>query len=376
MAKTKQIVTGRTGGKNSSVTLRDVAEACGLSVFPVSRALNGKPGVTPETLKKVRKVAKELGYNQSQNDLARRLAMRKSGQKAINHVISLIMPNHLEKSNFFFELFRGISEEISTSGYGLLLLPNYDPIEGRKISVRFPLSVVRGEVDGLIIHSKLPEESLNRLRYDTGFRESPIVTINSKMGDYPSILRDEHKGAKLAMEHLLALGHRRIMYFSKDSEQYPENDRLKGYQEACKNTGISLSECLIPIPITYDRLMEEPLRTAANKHPEATALLAHNDPAAVRACYILQSLGKQIPEDISVIGWDDSDPFQDVTGKNILTSVRYDIAGIGRQTARKLIDMIEGNDDNKQKTLIPGSLIIRGSTAAPSAEILKKEDEK
>jgi DNA-binding LacI/PurR family transcriptional regulator len=352
--------------KSAAVTLRDVAKACGLSVYPVSRALGGKPGVTPETLAKVRKAAEELGYNHGQNDVARRLAMRKSGETPINQVIGLLMPNHLEEVNFFFNMFRGISTEISAAGYGLLMLPTYDPVEHRELTIQFPPSVMRGEVDGLIAHSSLTDDLLSYLREDTGFGERPIVGLTAKINACPSILPDVRLGAKLAMEHLLSLGHRHILYFHKDERQYPGNERLLGFQDACAAADLVPADCLIPLAIPHDHLIEQPLRQAIADHPEATALLTHNDPAAISACYIMQNLGLSIPEDISVVGWDDTDPFPDATGKNMLTSIHYDILGMGRLAARQLIDLVEGRKTGETSTLMPPKLMPRGSTASPA----------
>ncbi len=355
-----------------TVTLRDVARACGLSVYPVSRALNGCPGVTAETVMKVQKVATELGYKYAQNDLARRLSLRKTGETPISHVIGLMMPNHLEKVNFFFSIFRGISEEISSAGYGLLMLSTYDPIEHRSVSVQFPPSVMRGEVDGFIVHSGMSCEMLDYLRNETGFGNRPILTINYRMDNCHTILRDERLGAKLAMEHLLSFGHRRILYISKNRHEYPENERLAGYGDACAAVGLNLSDCLIPFDIIHDFLLEEPLRNAVKNHPDATALLTHNDPAAIAACYLLQGMGMNIPENFSVVGWDDSDPFPDATGKNILTSVQYDIIDMGRQAAKNLIRLIENPGNVGADIVMPPTLMVRGSSSHHKREIFKE----
>ncbi len=357
--------------RKGTVTLRDVARACGLSVYPVSRVLNGKYASAPETAEKIRRVAAELGYNQAQNDLARRLSLRKSGENPISHVIGLLMPNHLEKVNFFFSMFRGISEEISSAGYGLLMLPTYDLVEHCGVPVQFPPSVMRGEVDGFIVHSGMSNEMLNYLRNDTGFGNIPIVTITSKMDSCPAVLRDERLGAKLAMEHLLSLGHRRILYVSKNPQQYPENERLAGYGDACAAAGLSLSDCLIPLGIIHDFLLEEPLRNAIKNHPDATALLTLNDPVAIAACYLLQGMGMNIPGNFSVVGWDDSDPFPDTTGKNLLTSIRYDIIDMGRQAAKKLIRLIENPGNAGTDIVMAPTLMVRGSSAAPLQQACK-----
>ncbi len=347
------------------VTLRDVAHACGLSVYPVSRVLNGKPGVTEETAAKVMKVAAELGYNRAQNDLARRLSLRKSGKTPINHLIGVLMPSHLEKVNFFFSLFRGILETLSSSGYGMLMMPTYNLVEHRGVPIHFSPSVVRGEVDGLVIHQRLDSSLVRYLRQDAGFGDRPIVTMTSAMDEHPAVLRDERLGARLALAHLLALGHRRILYFTRQTVGYPLDERLIGYSDACAEAGLPMAQCLIPVPIVHDFLAEEPLCAALRDHPEATALMAQNDPTALDACYTIQRLGRRIPDDISVIGWDDSDPFPDETGRNQLTSVHFDLVGLGRKAAGNLISLIEGDEVAVDQVVMPPTLMARGTTAPP-----------
>lgn len=363
--QTQPRARGAKGRRPRNVTLRDVARACGLSVYPVSRVLSGKYASTPETAARIRRVAAELGYKQAQNDLARRLSLRKSGEAPLNHVIGLLMPNHIEKVNFFFNLFRGISETISSAGYGLLIIPTYDPVVHQELPVQLPPSVVRGEVDGLIVQSGLEFEVLRHLREETGFAERPIVAVNGILPSAYVVQRDERQGAKLAMAHLLDLGHRRILCFSKGWVNFPGSDRLEGYREACERAGVELADCLIPVSIDYDHLAEVPLLAAAAKHPEATALLTHNDPIALMACYALQSLGKRIPADISVVGWDDTDPFLDPQGNNQLTCVGFDLVDMGRRAARILVDRIEGRPVADPPLVMPPTLHVRGTTAPP-----------
>ena len=227
---------------------------------------------------------------------------------------------------------------------------------------------MRGEIDGLLVQSGLTVDMLSHLQEDTGFGDRPVVSLTAPIDGCPAVLRDERLGGKLAMAHLLELGHRRMLHLSKGGRGYPETARLDGYRDACREAGISFDECLIPVQLTHDHLAEEPLRAAVEAHPEATALLAHNDPVAIMACYALQGMGKRIPEDISVVGWDDTDPFPDANGNNQLTSVGFDLIELGRRAARYLIDRLEDRPDGGAPAAIQPQLQVRGSTAPPCAK--------
>jgi len=146
---------------------------------------------------------------------------------------------------------------------------------------------------------------------------------------------------------------------------HPESERLGGYRQACREAGVSLDDCLIPVPLAYDHLAEKPLRDAVMANRDATALLAHNDPIAVMACYVLQGLGRCVPEDFSVVGWDDTDPFPDAAGRNQLTSIGFDVVDLGRRAARLLIARIERRQSGDVTVLVAPSLAVRGTTAPP-----------
>lgn len=315
---------------------------------------------------RVRKAADELGYRQERNDLARRLALRRTGEKLANRVLGLVMPGHLETTAFFFDLFRGISAAASDAGYGMLVVPSYDLAKHESRPIELPPCVLRGEVDGLIVLHGFARELLQHLRQESDFGDRPIVSVLGQLDGCPAVLRDECEGARLAMAHLLSLGHRRILYFNKNASQYPEAEHKAGYRQACTAAGVDLDACLIPIPITHDHLAKEPFLLALRQHPDATALLAHNDPIAHLACYAAQEEGLRVPEDLSVVGWDDTDPLPGPDGGNRLTSIAYDIRAMGQAAARWVIETTEGGREGERLTLMPPTLVKRASTTCPA----------
>lgn len=360
-------MAGRSGSR--VVTLRDVAHRCGLSVYPVSRALSGKSGVMDETARHVRAVAAEMGYDSARNHAARRLALRKTRQRSINHVIGLLLPNHLGTVQFFFDLFRGVSQEVSAAGYGLLVMHHFDPVTHRSLPFQWPPSVLRGEVDGLIVQSGLDRQRMQHLRKRTDFGDGPTVTVTSRDPDCMSVLRDERGGARMAMAHLLSQGHRRVLYLRHEAGGYPMDERETGYAEACVAAGVDPATCLLPVHVDQEHAPEAPLAEALRRNREATAVLAMNDPNALAVCYALRAMGMRIPEDISVVGWDDTDPLMDAQGQNLLTSVHFDVADMGRQAARMVIGAIEQTGEIQQEVVMPASLALRYSTAPPRSEV-------
>lgn len=348
----------------ASVTLRDVARACGLSVFPVSKALNNKPGVNPKTVAKVHEVAKKLGYDFSQNHLARRLALSKSGKKSINHVIGVLMPNHFEESNFFFELFKGITEAASKKNYGILLLSIYDSCEKKKIELNLPPIVIRGEVDGILINGALNNDELHYLRERTQFGHSPIVAMNYKSSIGPTFMKDHRKAGEMALEHLILKGHRKILYYTKGEDSIPFKDMYKGYEDACDKYSIDIKDCLFPILIKHDHLIEYSLEEDIKKYSDATALIAHNDPVAISSYYYLRKRGVEIPRKLSIIGQDDSTPLLNEKGVNILTTIRFDIADMGRRAAKLMIDMIENKTVKTDIDFLAPSLVERSTVTS------------
>ncbi len=351
----------RRGAGDRPVSLRDVAQHCGLSVYPVSRVLSGQPGVAEETAERIREAAAELGYQSEINAAARRLASRKSGRRELNHVIGVFMPGHLGAVRFFSELFRGVSEAVSAHGFGLLVLPTYDLEAHRGVSVELPPAVLRGEVDGLIVHHALEEEWGDRLRSAAGFGSYPIVYLDATR-DVPGVVFDHREGGRLALGHLLEQGHRRVLYMRRSQGYHPRKARLQGFRDACKTAGVSPEECLLPVSIERDDLVEEALRKALAEHPEATALMAINDPNALAACYAFERLGVSIPDRMSVVGWDDTEPWPDATGENRLTSVDFDQAGMGREAVGLLMEPIETPGAEPRTVDMPARLAVRQST--------------
>ncbi|MFA6292796.1 MAG: LacI family DNA-binding transcriptional regulator [Victivallales bacterium] len=351
-----------------AVTLTYVAKHCGRSGYPVSRVLNGKPGVNAKTSRRILAVAAELGYDPAINEAARRLVMRKSGQLPLNYLVGIIMPMPVMKMNFFRLIFEGISEVLTMEGFGLMISPRYNIITHEVVENPLPPVYKRGEVDGIIFHGEMSEKTLGNLRGQSDFRRRPIVIFNRSVPGCFTVMRDERQGAYQAAAHLLTLGHRQICYFRKSNTGFPADIREKAFRKAFQDFDADPDAGLLPVIISHvEDIVEEPLRQALSEHPHATALMALKDPNAVAAVHALQRIGLKVPQDFSVIGYDDTDSLLDAYGKNLLTTVHFPIAEMGRKAAQVLLGAIRDPSLEPSETVFPAALTMRSSTAVPGS---------
>jgi DNA-binding LacI/PurR family transcriptional regulator len=346
------------------VTMRDVARHCGVSVYPVSRVLSGKPGVNEETANLIRAAAAELGYDLSVQQSARRLALRKSGNQVLNHLVAVILPMPFTRVNFFHHLFNGISDVLTAEGFGLLLTPRYN-LATQTAYDPFPPAIARGEVDGLITYGNLEPTRLHYLRALPTFVEHPVVTIVGQTPGCLSLLRDEWRGGYLAVQHLLAVGHRRIGYCRRPTSGYPMDTREAGFAQACLDADADPTAVLAPIFIEHDNVVEKALHSSLVQQPRPTAVIAMNDPNALDVWFALQRLGLSIPDDVSIIGFDDTDSMPDPHGYNLLTTIHYPITDMGREAAGRLLAALQGQAWQQNPLIFPASLQLRASTAPP-----------
>jgi LacI family transcriptional regulator len=369
------------------VTLRDVARQCGMSLTTVSRALNHPEFHKEETVERILSVALELGYNPAYHDSARRLSLRRHGIELLNHQIALVFPQDFAYSNYFRLLFAGIWDVLTPAGFGLVLLKS-----SSFVSSQLPVSFARGEIDGVIMHVTPSDwyAAITKLREESNFGPRPVMSLlSNSIPGCSSVEVDARCHGYLAVKHLLGLGHRAIMYQIKHIDMQPLwhiSERVAGYQQAMQEHGLDPAIHLIPVDIgaayweianepkqhhllsalpAVPRSDDHPLLVQLRRHPEVTAVLAHNDASAILIRHVLDFIGIRVPEDMSIIGVDDTDPMLDAEGRNMLTTVRLPLEEAGRLAARELIRQLTDKDESQQESrhFLPTELIVRGSTA-------------
>lgn len=328
-------------------TIYDVARLAGVSTATVSRALNGKGQIAPATRRTIDEAVEQLGYRP--NTIARSLVTRST------QTIALLLPDITNP--FYAELVAGIQDQVLAEGHTMLLCTTEsDPErEERYLSLLHAKQVDGALVDGLV----LPPDRIARFVRE-GF---PIVCLDRDVDSVsvPLVQVDNRLGARLATEHLLALGHTRIGHVAGAEELRISEERVAGYRQALADGGIEPDPALVAV----GSFTEEGGHRAALQLLErgVTAVFAANDLSALGVVNALTERALRVPADVSVVGFDDvrlsaftSPP---------LTTIHQPAREIAELATRLLLELSSGREVHQQLHLLEPRLVVRGSTAPP-----------
>ncbi|OJU10089.1 MAG: hypothetical protein BGN86_06100 [Caulobacterales bacterium 68-7] len=328
-------------------TIKDVAEAVGLSIATVSRALSNPSMLNAATLERVSKAIDELGYRP--NLTARNLKTNET---------RLIIVTAPSLSPFFLEFFRGAEQAARETNYSVLIgHTERDPVRERG----FVDQVNSRRADGMVLVSSMGLATLSE-----GARRLPPMVIALDIGpdnDLPNVRVDHAAAAAEATEHLLSLGHRRIAHI-KGAEFSPMTaHRLEGFQRALAAHGVPFDPTLVAQGAFTMESGEQAMESLLAAGPPPTAVFAANDEMAVGAIRALRRAGLRTPQDVSVVGFDD----QRIAAlyEPPLTTVRIPTFEIGYLSVKKLTRMLAG-EAAELETVLPCQLIIRQSTLPAS----------
>lgn len=336
---------------NGPVTLRDVAADAGVHPATASRALN--PGtralVNEETARRVLDSAERLGYRP--NPIARGLKTNRS------YTIGVLIPDL--RNPLFPPIARGIEERLEPSGYTSVLANTDNDHEREKLSFE---ALRARQVDGFITGTARRHHPLLRELCDTGI---PLVQVNRRMDDddVPSVVADDITGVRLAVDHLVDLGHTQIAHVAGSLEVSTGQQRFDGFLEAMAGRGAAVDERLIPTALNYSEAEGHRLTKAllADGRP-FTAILAGNDLMALGCIDAINEAGLRCPEDVSVVGFNDMD--WSARFAPPLTTVRVPHYDLGVQAADLLLERLTGADPGPAEHLVlPVEMVVRGSTA-------------
>ena len=327
--------------KRRAVTIQDVAKAAGVSVSTVSRVLNGKVDVASDTQDRILAVIDDLGY--TSNLAARSMRSRKK------NLIGLIMPDIAYP--FAIEIMRGVNQAIAESDFDLLVYTTGDVRKsGRAFHEQKYVYLLNNSItDGAIIVAPVSGD------FST---DAPIVSIDPLTNpDHPSVHATNYQGATDAMKYLLGLGHRRIGFIRGRGELESSTRRLKGYCDALERAGLPIEENLIAsgdyTTETGGKCAQELLSL---DHPP-TAIFASNDQTAMGVYQVAQKMGLRIPEDLSVVGFDNI-----MESKYMkLTTVDQFIYEMGFVATQMLIKLINGEELDSQTYKMRTQLVVRDS---------------
>ena len=337
-----------TLGKDRAATSRDVAARAGVSQPTVSLVLSRNPNarVAPATRERVLKAAAELGYRP--NVVARSLVRRRS------YALGVIIPD--VGNQFFADVVSGAERVATEEGYALFLC------EQRGAPLEKHIDALRArQVDGVIIDaagaSALAPSSLAGLN---------VVLVDEPGERWPGVASDAEGAGRLAAEHLLALGHRRIAFIGPSADVHGFRMRERGFVRALGAAGVALrSAWLRRAPATLDGGNAAMRALSALPGAERpTAVFCGNDLLALGAHKACTQLGVAIPAAMSIVGCDDIAFARLVTPE--LTTVAIPARELGARAARLLLREIEGTaETGKKRRPLPVQLVVRGTTAAP-----------
>ncbi|MFL5918301.1 MAG: LacI family DNA-binding transcriptional regulator [Gaiellaceae bacterium] len=330
------------------LTIRQIADLAGVSIATVSRVLNGRNDVAPETRDLVTRVIRENGY--TANRSARGLSAGRTGLVGV--LVPLIYPA------YFSAILAGAAEALSELDLRVVLSPTGHEHD-REVSLLERL--MHGVTDGALI--VMPEESspeLERL-VEGGYRFVVVDPIMPLAERIPSVSAAHTSGADQAMRHLLGLGHRRIAQITGPRGWLATEDRRRGYHAALASAGI-----LPDAALEVEAIPEiPPGREAADQLldlPEPpTAIFAFNDNIAIGAIQAARARGLRVPEDLSVVGFDDVELATVVTPA--LTTVRQPLAEMGRTAVSLLNRLLERQRFETLHVELATRLVVRESTA-------------
>jgi LacI family transcriptional regulator len=341
--------------RSSSVTIRDVARQAGVSVATVSRYLNQNAPVSEKVSTRIQQVMNRLDY--SPHVTARQLA------KGKKHTIGLLLTNM--HNDFFAPLLAGIEAVVNEHGYYLLVASCHS---NSRHDYQFPLGT--HNTDGLLVFAdSLSDEQIIQFHE----RQLPMVLIHRTPTNdlqVPFVTVENKAASHKLVDHLITLhGCQRIILMRGPEQQEDSYWREVGYREALDAHGITFDESLI-LRGSFEReiaycTMKSFL--ADTKHPGFDAVFAGDDDAAVGVLEALKEVGLRIPEDVSVVGFDDSRMAPFLTPP--LTTVRAPTEEVGRSAARQLFRLLEGKMP-EPATLHATEMIIRRSCGCNGHHVL------
>jgi LacI family transcriptional regulator len=327
------------------VTIGDVAAQAGVSIATVSKVINGRYGVAAATLARVQAVIDELGYESS---LVAQ-SLRSHRTNVIGILVADIEP-------FSAELLKGAAQAIRGTGYELVVYCGSRPGGEQPGWERRYLSRVSGTLtDGTILVTPTVVDVEH---------SAPVVAVDPHTGSssLPTVASDNLKGAIIATEYLIGLGHRRIGFLAGRPDLESARLREQGFRQALAAAGIPLDPELLRVGGYRLESAEEPARQLLQLADRPTAIFAANDLSAIRTMEVAGSLGLAIPDDLSVIGFDNV-PESALTEPG-LTTIEQPIQVMGYEAVRMLIGLIDQTATGPSQLTLPTSLVVRQSCRA------------
>ena len=336
------------------VTISDIAQQSGVSNSTVSLVLNYRDGISRETRERVLATAKALGYP---------LKPAQPASKPLRlGTVGLVVksdPDTPPHANpFYSNVLVGIEDVCRSSGVNVLFTRLPVDLDNHPTTV--PTLLHSGDADGILMVGTFIDRTIESV---SGERTPPIVLVDgySDSESYDAVVSDNFQGAYDAVQRLIELGHRHIGMAGSEPEAYPSlNQRRNGYRRALKDNDID--------PVYFadfninQKLGKDVVTRLLQENPQVSAMFGVNDEAAVLAMRVAQELGRRVPEDFSVIGYDDT--YLAANAHPPLTTMRVDTVSMGRAAMHLLQLRIENPDCARMTLTIHPTLVERNSVSS------------
>ncbi|MGB9820293.1 MAG: LacI family DNA-binding transcriptional regulator [Pseudothermotoga sp.] len=323
------------------ITIKDIAIRAGVSINTVSRALNNKPDISAQTKQKVLQAAKELGYIKDSNALS-----LKNGKTRIIGVV------FEDSSNpFYAEVFKGIEFSARKHGYQIILMNTERDYINEIQAVR---TLIEKRVDGMIISpTQFDDKDIEHLtNLDYPF---VILGVHFENSQLDEVYSDDFTGGYLATQHLLQRGRRKILMINGYMYKSVAKMRYLGYVKAMQEYGLQPYH-MVEIEEGYESSFNKIIEL---RNLEYDAIFCFNDVFAIAALKALRTLGKDVPEDVSIVGYDDISYASFV--HPTLTTVRIDKFQEGIIAFELLYEKLNGKRDNPKQVVLDVDLVVRES---------------
>ena len=337
---------GRAGLSSRRPTINDIARRVGLSKASVSRALNGKADVDPDTRARVLKAAERMGYVPSAS--ARALSNGRS------NCLGLLVPTLTWP--WILEVLRGVAEEIERSGYSLML---YTTAAGEDSERAFMSQVIpAGAVEGLAL--VIP---LGMVEYFERLAKGglPVVVVDDRghYPDLPTVATTNVDGGRAATRHLVEQGRKRIAMLNGPHDFGCNRERLEGYKSALSEAGLRFDQRRVIDSDFKESGGASAMRKLLDSDPQLDAVFVANDIMAFGAMRALRDAGRRVPDDVAIVGFDDIPP--SALTHPPLTTIRQPLYEMGRTAASMVMAAIRG-DRIEKRVELPTSLVVRESS--------------
>ena len=348
-------------GRPRAITIKDVAAEAGVSLQTVSRVINDGPNVRPAIEERVRKAIDKLGYVPS-------LAARKMAGKKSYHLLALNDRDRTitgwqsgDGTDWVDQMLLGGMLKCAEHGYRMI----FELVDTHSSNVERELTSALGALhpDGIILTP--PHGDNDAITGMLIRRRIPFARIGSKdPGPGFRIAMDEQDAAKVATNHLIELGHRRIAFITGSEEYALSAERLEGYREAMRAAGLEANALVAHGDFTFRSGEEAARRWLALPQPP-TGIVASSDQMSLGALEVAKSANFDVPGKLSIVSFDDTPIVKFSTPP--LTAIRQPIANMAARAAQLLIGANTGTPATDGIDILPFELIVRGSTAPPPA---------